>query len=306
MTEPKLWTIPECVTCLATIALELLQRGTEDRSRQIGGMKQVYKLLQKFSMEVPPTDIANEMYKLIQEITGQIDLFQEIKRRSNEVAKKALGKVYNHVQTGRNKAERFRRSVAAAIMGNLIDFGTAGHSIELDPSFFQQCYIQILEEGFAIDNLVELQRVLNESTRILYLADNAGEIYFDWILLHEIQAQWKNSQLILVVKGAPISNDATLEDVQDPIFTQVVDRIITTGSRSLGVSLTKNSSEFLEELRKADCILAKGQSNFETLYYYHQDLTKRPIFFLFRTKCSAIAQFLGLAIGCNIVLAKCS
>jgi uncharacterized protein with ATP-grasp and redox domains len=79
---------------------------------------------------------------------------------------------------------------------------------------------------------------------------------------------------------------------------------MTTGTNALGVSITESSQEFLDRLRTADVIIAKGQSNFETLFYYAKQLTDKPIFFLFRTKCLSIANFLEQPIGKNVVLLR--
>lgn len=61
---------------------------------------------------------------------------------------------------------------------------------------------------------------------ILYLADNAGEIFFDRLLIERLPAQ----KTVVVVRGAPGPNDATRADAE-----------------------------------AADLVLAKGQGNYETL-----------------------------------------
>jgi uncharacterized protein with ATP-grasp and redox domains len=264
-------------------------------------MRKVYSLLNDFTMDRPPTDVANKIYKAITRITQQPDLFREVKAQSNALAKETIALIRPHVTAPTDPKFRFRRGLAAAITGNLIDFGTAGHSVRMDPHYLEETYYQILKEGFAIDDSQQLYEQLTPGSHLLYLADNAGETYFDLLLLAEMKPLVK---ITLVVKGAPIANDATENDVQDPIFNETVDQIITTGSGSLGVSATNNSREFLNQLRTADSIIAKGQSNFETLYYHHHALTPKSIFFIFRTKCPCIAQFLGQTVGRNIVLYK--
>ncbi len=296
------WTSPECLICLATIAFEILQKSTHNPYLQVEGMRKTYEILQDFSITSLPTDIANRIYYMIQELTHNIDPFKEIKIQSNKLAKDAIKRIRDHVLEPTTPQVRFRRALAAAIAGNLIDFGTAGHSIDLNGDFLEKAYYQIIKDGFAIDHSDTLFSSLKKGMTALYIGDNAGEIFFDLFLIDQVKKA--GLEIILVVKGTPISNDATMEDIEEPLFNEIVDKIITTGTGTVGVSPTESSQEFLNYLQTADCIIAKGQSNFETLYYYQKELTNKPIYFIFRTKCASIAQFLGQRVGKNIVLFK--
>ncbi len=297
----RVWTSPECLTCLVSVTHDLLKIASANPQIQIRGMQKAYQILNKFSMDNPPTDVANKIYHMIQNLTQKSDLFEELKVKSNALAKEAVGRIRPHVMAASNPQTRLKRGLAAAIAGNVIDFGTAGHTVEMTTDFLEKTYHSIIREGYTIDDSLKLFEFLQEADEIIYIADNAGEIYFDWLLLDFLKDYVDTT---LVVKGAPISNDATLEDVKDPIFQEVTRRIITTGSGSLGVSVTENDPAFLTTLRTTDFVIAKGQSNFETLYFYHHQLTEKPIFFVLRTKCSSIATFLGQAIGKNVVMLK--
>jgi len=296
------WTAAECLTCLVTIAYEILHTSTSDPYLHLRGMKKTYEILKEFTIGDLPTEIANKIYRMIINLTQNQDPFKEIKKQSNTLAKVAIDRIQEHVLASQDPCKRLCNALSAAVAGNVIDFGTAGHSIELNMDYFEQMYHQITTEGFAIDHSARLFEALSKAKEICYLADNAGEIYFDWFLLNEIKS--RGVKTIFVVKGAPISNDATLEDVNDPIFQEVATKIITTGTNALGVSLSEISQELRDYLQNVDFILAKGQSNFETLFYYHKEFTKKPIYFIFRTKCTCIATFIGQTIGKNIVLQK--
>jgi uncharacterized protein with ATP-grasp and redox domains len=296
------WTGAECLTCLVTIADEILHVSTTDPKVHLLGMKMTYEILKDFRDIDLPTSVANKIYRMILELTQNPDPFKEVKDQSNSLARNVMERIRTHISMPSDPYTRFYRALSAAIAGNVIDFGTAGHSIELNIDFLEQIYYQIATEGFAIDHSINLFNALTKGKEILYFADNAGEIYFDWFVLDQIKS--RGVKTILVVKGAPISNDATLDDVTDPIFREVVTKIITTGTNALGVSLSECSPELRAYLQKVDYIIAKGQSNFETLFYYHKEFTQKPIYFIFRTKCSCIARFIGLTIGKNIVLQK--
>lgn len=296
----RVWTGPECFLCLISIAHEILKVATKDTNIQLLGMKKTYDLLKKFSIKDLPTDLANEMYRMLIHLTKAVDPYKKIKSQSNNLAKQVIKLIRPQIEGCTMPYEQFRRAVAAAIAGNMIDFGTAGHSIQLDVPFLKNCYQQIIAEGFAIDDTEKLFAALKEGTEVLFIADNAGEVFFDLFLLSILKKA--GIKTILVVKGGPVSNDATLDDVADPIFKATATKIITTGSNALGVSKAEGSQEFLQALRTADLIIAKGQSNFETLFFYAKQLTDKPIYFLFRTKCPAIAHFLKQTVGKNVVL----
>jgi len=297
-----IWTGPECLTCLSTIAYEVLQRAVDDPEIQMEGLKKTYELLTDFNLTSLPTAIANKIYRMIIILTKNPDPFKEIKRQSGQLAKEAIERIRPHIEEKKQLHERFYRSIAASIAGNMIDFGTAGHSIKMTARFLEKIYFQIVEQGFAVNDSNQLFESLARTNSLLYIADNAGEVYFDTFLMDLMKKQ--GIKIILVVKGGPISNDATLDDVNDPLFMKIANKIITTGTNALGVSILESSQEFREYLHTVDLIIAKGQSNFETLYYYHRTITDRPIYFIFRTKCACIAQFIGQKIGENIVFLK--
>ena len=67
---------------------------------------------------------------------------------------------------------------------------------------------------------------------ILYLADNAGEIVFDRLLIEQLSPE----RVTLVVRGGPIINDATIADVQAVGLDMIV-KVIDNGSDAPGTIL---------------------------------------------------------------------
>ncbi|GAH55922.1 unnamed protein product, partial [marine sediment metagenome] len=80
----------------------------------------------------------------------------------------------------------------------------------------------------------------------------------------------------------------TLEDAIEAKFDSLA-RVIETGNSNIGINISDSSDAFLEEFKKADLIISKGQGNFETL-----DKTGANIFFLLMAKCEKIARELGV------------
>ena len=277
----KVWTKPICSTCILEVAMKTIQLATSDENLQFKAIKKMLQILsEKFSENAMPVWISNEIFQEISKITRNPDPFEKIKKESNNIALKVAEKIRKHIYEGKTFNERLKRALAAAVTGNVIDFGTAKH--EFDLNRLKDMYFEALEQGFSIDDSKHLLKMLKaKNPKILYIGDNAGEIAFDKLLI-ELFFE-KGVDVTFVVKDKPISNDATLSDAKQVNLTKLV-KVITTGSNSLGVDFNEVSKEFLEEFNKSTFIIAKGQSNYECFTWFKNHINK-PIFLLLRTIC---------------------
>jgi uncharacterized protein with ATP-grasp and redox domains len=149
-----------------------------------------------------------------------------------------------------------------------------------------------------IDDTTVLKNFLAKSKNVLYLLDNAGEIVFDKFFIKVIRANF-NVKVWAAVKEKPILNDVTLEDA-DQIKLGDVSNVITTGDDQIGFKLERCSKKFIEKLRKADLIIAKGQGYFESITEI-EHFFKVPIAYIFKVKCNLIAEMLNINQNGNIV-----
>jgi uncharacterized protein with ATP-grasp and redox domains len=95
-------------------------------------------------------------------------------------------------------------------------------------------------------------------------------------------------KVIYVVKGGPVINDATMDDVELSNMDKYADEVITTGTDAVGLQKKEVSPEFLKIYDAAELVFAKGMGYAETLTEYK--LTK-PHLLLFRTKCVPVANY---------------
>ncbi|NQT33269.1 MAG: DUF89 family protein, partial [Candidatus Omnitrophica bacterium] len=149
----------------------------------------------------------------------------------------------------------------------------------------------IKKESRAIFDYTRFKRVLRRAKNILYLADNAGEVVFDRILIEQIKSMDKDKQIIYAVKEKPVINDALKGDAEDCGIGKIA-RIVSSGSDAPGTVLSLCSKDFLSMYRRADMVISKGQGNFEAL-----SETRRSVFFLFMAKCPVIAKDVGCKVG---------
>jgi uncharacterized protein with ATP-grasp and redox domains len=95
---------------------------------------------------------------------------------------------------------------------------------------------------------------------VLYLADNAGETFFDRLLIEELLKQ--NAEVTYAVKDAPILNDATFEEAEAAGIAEIA-KVMSIGTDCTGILLRECSPTFLEEIQNSNFIISKGQGNYE-------------------------------------------
>jgi uncharacterized protein with ATP-grasp and redox domains len=278
------------------ISLGALDRAISDERVKFDVMKEVAGVLScdlERNSNLP--EVSTDIFKLISDRTGVPDPFKAEKEECNKISKPIAERLYPEILGIGDGVDRLRSGVLAAIAGNTMDLGTSGHSFEL--SSFEEEYDRIVENGLAIDDIDKLFRLLNRSKTVLDLADNAGEIAFDKILVNVIQEI--RPRVTVAVKGGPISNDATIEDAHFVGIDEIAE-LITTGTDHLGVSFKESSEDFLGKFDSSDLIISKGQSNLETLSH-NSERIKPPVAYILKAKCLPIANALGCRLGDNVL-----
>jgi len=254
---------------------------TSDEKEIWNVLKAVSAYLPKLSFDASPPEIGREVYRIISEMTGVKDPYQEIKKTCTNQALDLYPEVKKKVQKAENS---LMAAVRAAIAGNIIDFGAQA---EFD---MKKDLERILSQELAINHFPQFAQMIEKSNQIIYLADNAGETVFDRVLIEEISKPLKYA-----VRDQPVINDAVKEDAIHAGIDQIAE-IISSGSDAPGTILDYCSKDFLEIFESADLIISKGQGNYEALSDIH-----RPIFFLLKAKCPVIAKDIGVEEGSIIM-----
>jgi uncharacterized protein with ATP-grasp and redox domains len=236
-----------------------------------------------------PPEIAQRIHRRLRELAGVADPYREAKEWQNRIAMELIPKFRAEVKAAQNPLLMAAR---LAIAGNVIDMGSNGNLTEAD---VRQSLSKALTEPFFGEEERFVQAIA-QAKSVLYIADNAGEIAFDRLLVEQIIKQVPPERVTLVVRGAPVLNDATLIDVHTVGIDQIVEAI-ANGSDAPGTILNDCSEDFRRRFAEADLIIAKGQGNFETL-------SNNPsnIFFLFKVKCGVIANLVNQPIGMQMLL----
>jgi uncharacterized protein with ATP-grasp and redox domains len=274
----------ECASCLLARATAEAYYATTNPALRFRAMKEVIKLLNReFRPTTVPADIGTKRDRLIKQLTSNNDPYKRSKKMSNEKAMKLLPYARKLVEKGYTQQERFKKACLCAIVGNILEFDIPGHSFTfktLTKSFREAA------KDLVIDDVDKAYELAKKAKSVLCLADNAGEIVFDTLLVEQL----KNMGLTVtyVVKGGPVINDATLEDVAPSGMDKIADNILTTGTDAVGLLPKEVSPEFLKVYEAAELVFAKGMGYAETLT--ELKLTK-PHLLLFRTKCNPVANY---------------
>jgi uncharacterized protein with ATP-grasp and redox domains len=178
--------------------------------------------------------------------------------------------------------------VRLAIAGNVIDFG-ARSDFDLKSTISE-----VLDKDFRIFHFSRFTNVLYESKTIAWLADNAGEIVFDKLLLETLVRLTSVEKVLFMVKDGPFINDATLEDALYVGMDQL------PGVEIVEIGPVPGSDALRETFGGCDMVVSKGQGNYEAMSHRCGQNT----FFMLMVKCPLVAEDLGAAIGDIVLLAK--
>jgi uncharacterized protein with ATP-grasp and redox domains len=272
----------DCIPCFLRQALEAARMATGDEDTHRKVLNSVANLIPKLPFDVTPPEIAQYVYRIVADITGDEDPCYEAKRQANRLALSLYSRLKKTVA---NSSDPLLAACKLAIAGNSIDL--APQSGYGDLSSIAE---SALASPLGIDDYEEFKRSIEKSSHILYLGDNAGEIVFDRILIEELR-QVKDFEVYFAVREKPIINDATLHDAISTGMDKVAE-IVPSGSDAPATILSQCSPRILQLYHSADITIAKGQGNYESL----SDEAK-SIFFLLKVKCPVIAGLLSANVG---------
>jgi hypothetical protein len=274
-----------CLPCFVRQALEAVSMATQDEALREELLRCVLREMSEMSWQGTPPAIAQRFHRVIRRAVQCDDPYREVKQHMNQAALDILPQLRRTMQLQPDTREA---AVRVAIGGNLLD---AGAKTQIAAADLAQHLDTIWSQPLHGD-VAALFDAAEKAEKILYLADNTGEIVLDRVLIEALPAE----KITVAVRGMPVINDATLEDARLAGLTDLV-RVIDNGSDAPGTVLEDCSETFLRVWDEADLVISKGQGNFETL----SDVNKR-IFFLFMVKCPLVAERAGAPVMSLVVM----
>lgn len=268
---------PECFACLLRQTTNAAKSAGADETQQVALLREVLAYMSQADVSASPARFSEPVYGIVARITGVADPYASLKKETNTLALRILGDTLIRVNQSRDPLSKALRAAAA---GNVIDAGIGNASAAV-----QKDLRRLLQQPFAIDDVSVFRTFLKRGARVLYLADNAGEIVFDTLVVDRIQRF--GVSVTAAVKSGPIINDATMEDARAAGLTRTCS-VIETGAASIGLDWNRASPEFRAAFHAADAVIAKGHGHFETLF----DDPHPGLFYLLKAKCVVVARAL--------------
>lgn len=279
----------ECVPCLLNRIL--YETNLVESSKSLKILEDACRIIGTYELEKSCSAIvATQVHKATYDTLENSDPYKDIKTRCNQAALALLPKAQDLVEKSNDP---LKTAVLVSIIGNILDFGIS--SSPESPENLAGTFDNMVDEGLSVDDTEILRKYLKEGNRILYFADNCGEIVFDMLLLKELKKF--PIHLTYVVRGEPILTDATMDDVNELGISELVDSVLTTGCYAVGVDFENMGEDLKSALSECDLIVAKGMGNYETF----SETDHLPIAYLLRTKCTPVAQDMGLDLNINIM-----
>jgi len=276
----------DCIPCFLRQSLDSVRMVTSDEAIHERLLREVLRALGEMDLRQSPPAMAQRIHRIIRELTGRADPYRAVKERFNRLALDIYPELKVRVE---GSADPLETAVRLVIAGNVMDMGVNNH---LSDEQVHEAIDHALEAPFDAD-LAAFAEATSSAKGILYLADNAGEIVFDKLLIQQLPPE----KVTVAVKGSPVINDATMKDAEAAGLTELVE-VIDNGSDAPGTILDDCSAVFQRRFEEAGLIIAKGQGNYETL-----SGADKSIFFILKAKCPVIARDLGCGIG-SLVLRR--
>ncbi len=272
---------PECEACLRRLVELTVAQATSDPALQQRARRAALDILaRELNPETIPASLATRFHHAIMAVTGNPDPFAARKMAETAYLSRqiqALATAYG------NDLDSLLKLAAA---GNAIDFFRDEAEVTRELA---------TRVEFARSELDRFRRRIEGPPGLfLYLADNAGEQFFDYPLVADLRRLgWR---VLYVVKAGPIQNDLTREDLYASGLGEALEPLADTGTSTVGLAMAGISPAFQELYEQADLILAKGMGHFETMSHWPDP----RLYFLLQAKCSPVAGALEVPRGAYV------
>ena len=222
----------DCIPCMIRQSLEAARMVSSNTAVHEQIIRDILPWIEEMNFDQSPPELVQRIHRRLHEITGEDDPYREAKDRLNSLAMD----MYDELRLAINSStDPLLTAVRFAIFGNVIDMGVSG---DITGSNLHKSFDQLFSEPYFIE-MDTFRREVNQASSILYLIDNAGEIAFDKLLIERLLPK----QVIAVVRGAPVLNDATYRDAQAVGLDKLV-QVVDNGSDAPGTILRDCSEDF--------------------------------------------------------------
>ena len=261
----------ECIPCLQRQVVEAIRMATDEESEQERALREVMRALERMDWRENQLSIAKKVHGIVLQEFG--DPYIRVKEEGNRIALALYPEIKRIIEGSEDK---IATAIKMSIAGNVMDFGPE-RRIDVNDAINRALTTKLDEETYK-----SFLKDLESSDKVLFFADNCGEIVFDKPLLELL-----NRRVRFVVKKRPILNDAMAKDAIEVGISNMPNIEL----------LEMETGENERLLEERSLVISKGQGNYEALSEH------KGVYFLLVAKCPLIAECLGVDVG-SIVFSR--
>jgi hypothetical protein len=201
-----------------------------------------------------------------------------LKSKSNEAAGRLLKEAKKFIENSATPRERFVKACGLAAVSNVAPIGVPSAPFEFS-------MVEDIINGKVPLPVPagDIYGAASKARNVFYVADNAGEIGFDSLVISLLKKM--GAKVTLAVKEGPFFDDATLEDVHYFGLEQMADAVRCVRG---GIFVPEETDEKLSlAFKNSDFVISKGTGNFEVFKGYGKG---KPVLFLLKAKCGPVSQ----------------
>lgn len=214
---------------------------------------------------------------------GEDSSYDEIKRMSNQFIMDRLDGIRAAIESSEDK---LLTALKFALAGNYIDFGALKGNVSYEK--MDQLLKTAPDEKVDENNYAALRADLEKAKNLLYVTDNAGEIALDAEFQRVIKEMYPDISIKTVVRGAPVINDATIDDAR-AVGIDKYSEILEPANAVSGFYIEGCGEKVRAALDSADVIIAKGQGNVEMMSGCGLN-----VYYMFLCKCDLFTEIFGV------------
>jgi uncharacterized protein with ATP-grasp and redox domains len=281
---------PDCIPCVLNMSISVLRRLPLDEEKIRSLYSEILEIpsLQGRFWDTTSVHVIEEVMKKIHRTLNDTDPFASEKDRQNAAVTALYPRLKSWVE---NSPNPLYTAAKLAILGNAIDFMVPQNVADIEKSIREKL-------DFPLDRreCEKLEGNLRRSKRVLYFADNCGEIVLDKLFIETVKGLF-DIEFVLVVKSVPAMNDVTLKEAR-AVGMDHLAKVIENGIQGPvpGTILQRCSESLKQEIGKADLLISKGGGNFDTLDEEKEHLPK-PIIFMLLSKCHPYFKTFGIEVN---------
>lgn len=204
--------------------------------------------------------------------------YAPLKRKSNEAAARLIDKARKFIENSSSSAQGFLKACGMAALSNVAPIGVPSAPFEFT----------VVEDLIKGDLPLpapagDIYEAASKARNVFYVADNAGEIGFDALVISLLKMM--GAHVTLAVKEGPFFDDATIEDARFFGLDQIADVVHAVRG---GIFVPEEADgELALSFQESDFVISKGTGNFEV---FKGSGAGKPVLFLLKAKCGPVSR----------------